>query len=390
MNTAKSTLTESAEKLDGEARSDHSVLTRKLSSWYLEDCDGCTCTGYTVAQWNIGEPLKLRMKEDMSDEADAKDASSDRIIADTAPDVGKQKCCPAEKQVTRDRGQEAYSQTQGSRRTQTQKLKENLNGDQQIVLNKRCFPTGPKASSDINPNDVFQADANRIDSITSTKLYMGVRSNTAEDPILRQTKTEEVARLANERALSEQMQGLLRSIEAAEFDVMSRARQEVALTEAEVKKRAEGGETETNSDVRTTERATMDYGASVEGNTVSSSVATTTEPRPRRVTPTAASAGGAAVGAGAGAGARVAGDRARSESTVATAAPVDTITASAALATHERVAPVPALVAACAVKGPRRTSCSTEAALKTAMTSKPCAALSLTASAASLGKTLRR
>jgi glucokinase len=272
MNTVKqSTLMELVEQLGGRARSDQGVFNRKLSSWYLEDCDGCT--GNNVAQRNISESLKLRTEESMRDEADAKDASTDRILAGTAPELGKQSGCPVEKQVPGDRGQEAYSQTRRSGRPRIQKLKANLNRDQQIVMNKRCFRTGPTAFSDINPNGVFLADANRIRSITSTKLYMGLCSDTAEDPVLWQAKTEEVGRLANERALSEQTHWLLRSMEAAQFDVMSRARKEAALAETEAKKRAEGGETETDRDVRTAKRATLDGGASVEGNTASSSVA---------------------------------------------------------------------------------------------------------------------
>ena len=95
--------------------------------------------------------------------------------------------------------------------------------------------------SDMDLNGVFhpEANAHRVHCIYLMKLYKGIRSDTIEDPILRQMRREEQQRLADSIALQAQKQELLRSMEAADFANLSQAQQEIAFAEAEVKRKAE-------------------------------------------------------------------------------------------------------------------------------------------------------
>jgi hypothetical protein len=231
--------------------------------------------------------LQLQREKELHDEALAKEAVAERILVDAAKELKKQNDYSTEQQIWKEKsGPAAYSQARRFQFPELQKFKESFTHEQHVIFKKRCNAALMALSdkyraecremkADMDLNGVFhpEANAHRIHCIYLMKLYKGVRSDTIEDPILRQMKAEEEARLAHERALHEQKQELLRSMEAAEFANMTPAQQEAAMAEAEAKKRAEGGETETDSDIRAPESATLDGGASVEGNTATNSVA---------------------------------------------------------------------------------------------------------------------
>lgn len=148
-------------------------------------------------------------------------------------------------------GPAAYSQQRRFQHPDLQKFKESLTHEQLVQFRRRCqlalIALADKfrdecrtQKSDMDINGVFhpEANAHRAHCIYLMKLYKGIRSDTIEDPVLRQMRFEQEQRIAQEAALKAQKEELLRSMEATEFANMNPAQQEAALA-AEAKRRAE-------------------------------------------------------------------------------------------------------------------------------------------------------
>lgn len=197
--------------------------------------------------------LQLQREAELQELQAADDAQQVIKIANAALLLKKQNDYSTERQIWKEKsGPAVYSQARRFQFPDLQKFKESLTHEQQVQFKRRTNTAlvaladkyreeCKELKSDMDLNGVFhpEANAHRVHCIYLMKLYKGIRSDTIEDPILRQMQAEENQRLADLKALEIQKQELLRSMEAADFANMTPAQQEIALAEAEAKRREE-------------------------------------------------------------------------------------------------------------------------------------------------------
>lgn len=204
--------------------------------------------------------LQLQREAEQQELQAADDAQQMLKMANAAMLLKKQNDYSTERQIWKEKsGPAVYSQTRRFQYPELQKFKDSMTHDQQIQFKRRTNAAlialadkyreeCKEMKSEMDLNGVFhpEANAHRVHCIYLMKLYKGIRSDTIEDPILRQMQAEEKQRLIDLKALEIQKQELLRSMEAADFAKMTPAQQEIALAaaDAEAKRKEEEDERE--------------------------------------------------------------------------------------------------------------------------------------------------
>jgi len=197
--------------------------------------------------------MQLQRDAELLEAQEASNAEQLKRDAEAATLLKRQNDYSVEQQIWKEKsGPAVYSQARRFQFPELQKFRDGMTHEQQAQFRRRTnaalisladkFRAECKElKSDMDLNGVFhpEANAHRVHCIYLMKLYKGIRSDTIEDPILRQMKREEEQRLADSIALQAQKQELLRSMEAADFANLSQAQQEIAFAEAEAKRKAE-------------------------------------------------------------------------------------------------------------------------------------------------------
>lgn len=231
--------------------------------------------------------LQLQREKELAEEELVKELQQEKMMVHAAKLLKKQNDYSTEQQIWKEKsGPAVYSQARRFQFPELQKFKERMTHEQQVQFKRRTNAAlmaladkyreeCRELKADMDLNGVFhpEANAHRVHCIYLMKLYKGIRSDTIEDPVLRQLKNEEEQRARTQKALEEQKQQLLKMMEAADFANMTPAQQEAALAEAEMKKR-EAEETE--SDMKIPETGSLDNGSLADGNgnTATNSVVT--------------------------------------------------------------------------------------------------------------------
>jgi hypothetical protein len=231
--------------------------------------------------------LQLQREKELAEEELVKELQQEKMMVHAAKLLKKQNDYSTEQQIWKEKsGPATYSQARRFQFPELQKFKEHMTHEQQVQFKRRTNAAlmaladkfreeCRELKTDMDLNGVFhpEANAHRVHCIYLMKLYKGIRSDTIEDPVLRQLKSEEEQRIRTQKALEEQKQQLLKMMEAADFANMTPAQQEAALAEAEAKKR-EAEETE--NDMKIPETGSLDNASLADGNgnTATNSVAT--------------------------------------------------------------------------------------------------------------------
>ncbi len=229
--------------------------------------------------------LQLQRDAELLEVQEANNAEKMRLDAQAAELLRKGNDYSVEQQIWKEKsGPAVYSQARRFQYPELQKFKESMTHEQQVQFRRRTnaalitladkFRAECKElKTDMDINGVFhpEANAHRVHCIYLMKLYKGIRSDTIEDPILRQMKREEEQRAADLIALQAQKQELLRSMEAADMANLSQAQLEINAA-AEAKRKAAEAATETTLNDAASVENSLETGSIVAGSVATNSV----------------------------------------------------------------------------------------------------------------------
>ena len=230
--------------------------------------------------------MQLQRDAELLEAQEANNAEKMRLDAQAAELLRKGNDYSVEQQIWKEKsGPAVYSQARRFQYPELQKFKESMTHEQQVQFRRRTnaalitladkFRAECKEmKTDMDINGVFhpEANAHRVHCIYLMKLYKGIRSDTIEDPILRQMKREEEQRAADSIALQAQKQELLRSMEAADMANMSLAQMEINAA-AEAKRKAAEAATDTTLNDTASVENSLETGSLVAGSVATNSVA---------------------------------------------------------------------------------------------------------------------
>lgn len=226
--------------------------------------------------------LQLQREKELAEEEQAKVAQHEQLKVREADLLKKQNDYSTEQQIWKEKsGPSTYSQTRRFQFPELQKFKDNMTHEQQKQFKRRTTAAlmtladkyreeCKEMKIDMDLNGVFhpEANAHRIHCIYLMKLYKGIRSDTIEDPILKQMKAEEEQRQIQLKLIADQKKELLRSMEEAELARMTPAQKEEALVAAESMK----AEQQLKTDQTNTADSVTSENPSIDASTVNTTL----------------------------------------------------------------------------------------------------------------------